>query len=178
MTPPSAGLPAAFTFDGHGSAPAAARCATSGSTGATAARQSLGALTGKQTVTHVYSSDGTYTISATVTDAAGNTSSVSTSVSVIPVQRPSVSVTAVPQTAVVGGTINFTIQITAAPGMGIVRTSINFGAGRGDAPTRRQHLDHRSEAVHLALAPRLVTVTVVDTTGATTEGTTTVSITP
>ncbi len=176
VSPPSAGLPAAFVITvavpTGGSAVRDVRI-TWGDGGS----QSLGALNGKQTVTHVYSSDGTYSISATVTDSTGNTSSVGTSVSVIPVQRPGVSVTAVPQTAVVGGTINFTIQITAAPGVGIVRTSINFGAGE----ETRQLGGSTSITVqkqYASVGPRLVTVTVVDTTGATTEGTTTVSITP
>jgi hypothetical protein len=176
VSPPSAGLPASFVITvavpTGGSAVRDVRI-TWGDGGS----QSLGALNGKQTVTHVYSSDGTYSVSAIVTDSAGNISSVSTSVSVIPVQRPGVSVTAVPQTAVVGGTINFTIQITAAPGVGIVRTSINFGAGE----ETRQLGGSTSITVqkqYASVGPRLVTVTVVDTTGATTEGTTTVSITP
>ncbi len=175
--PPSAGLPAAFTFD-----------VTVPATGGSAVRdvrvnwgdggsQSLGAATGRQTVSHVYTDAGTYTVSATVTDAVGNISSVSTSVSVIPVQRPSVNVTATPQTQFVNGTINFSIQVVASPGIGIVRTSINFGSGE----ETRQLGGATSITVqkqYTTPGTRLVTVTVVDTTGATTEGTTTVSITP
>ena len=173
--PPSAGLPAAFTFD-----------VTVPATGGSAVRdvrvnwgdggsQSLGAATGKQTVSHVYSDAGTYTVSATVTDAVGNISSVSTSVSVIPVQRPSVIVNAAPQTQFVNGTINFSIQVVAAAGIGIVRTSINFGPGE----ETRQLGGATSVTVskqYTTPGTRLVTVTVVDTTGVTSEGTTTVSI--
>ena len=175
-SPPSAGLPAAFTFlvtvETTGSAVRDVRV-NWGDGGS----QSLGAATGTQTVSHVYSDAGTYTVSATVTDAAGNISSVSTSVSVIPVQRPSVNVTATPQTQFVNGTINFGIQVGASPGIGIVRTSINFGSGE----ETRQLGGATSITVqkqYTTPGTRLVTVTVVDTTGATTEGTTTVSITP
>ena len=76
-TPPSAGLPATFTF-------AVTAAATNGS----AVRdltvnwgdgqiQDLGAVTGTATVSHAYRSAGTYTITATVTDAQGNVVSVS-----------------------------------------------------------------------------------------------------
>ena len=82
-----------------------------------------------------------------------------------------------PQTQVVNGTINFSIQVVAAAGIGIVRTSINFGPGE----ETRQLGGATSITVpkqYTTPGTRLVTVTVVDTTGATTEGTTTVSITP
>jgi hypothetical protein len=147
--------------------------------------QSLGAATGKQTVSHVYSDAGTYTVSATVTDAIGNVSSVSTSVSVIPVQRPSVVVNAAPQTQVVNGTINFSIQVVASAGIGIVRTSINFGPSSdpGGGPGAEIRLLGAATSItvqkqYISTGTRLVTVTVVDTTDATTEATTTVSITP
>ncbi len=174
VSPPSAGLPAAFVITvavpTGGSAVRDVRI-TWGDGGS----QSLGALNGKQTVTHVYASAGTYSVSAVVTDSSGNTSSVSTSISVIPVQRPSVVVNATPQTVVIPGLINFTIQVTVAPGIGVVRTDIDFGDGEvrqlGGATSVTVQKSYGTPGT------RLVKVLVLDTTGTVTEGTTTVSVT-
>ena len=175
-TPPSVGLPASFTFvvtpaPQNGSAIREVR--VNWGDGQT---QNLGAVTGNAVVSHVYGSPGTYTVSATVTDAAGNSTSVSTAVTVIPVPRPTVIVTATPQTATVGSTITFNIQITAPPGIGIQSTSINFGDG--DVRLLGGASSASVQKVYTVQNTYTVTVTVLDTTGQTTEGTTTVSITP
>jgi PKD repeat protein len=137
--------------------------------------QSLGAVNGTATVSHVYSSDGTYSVSATVTDASGNSTTVSTSVTVIPVPRPTVIVTPTPQTQAVCGTINFSIQITAPSGIGIVSTSIAFGDGTsadlGGATFANVPHSYSNPGT------KQVIVTVKDTAQQTTQGTTTVSIT-
>ena len=90
-TPPSAGLPAAFTF-------AVTVPAQNGSAVREVTvdwgdgdRQNLGAVTGNAVVSHVYDNAGTYAVTGTVTDASGNTSTVSTSVTVIPVPAPTVA---------------------------------------------------------------------------------------
>ena len=84
-TAPSAGIPSTYTF-------AVTVPTTGGSTvrnlrvnwgdGTT---QDLGAVTGNATVQHTYGTTGTFTITATLTDASGNVQTVSTAVSVIPV---------------------------------------------------------------------------------------------
>lgn len=175
-TPPSVGLPASFTF-------VVTPAPQNGSTirdvqvnwgdGQT---QNLGAVSGSAVVSHVYGSAGTYTISATVTDVAGNSTTVSTAVTVIPVPRPTVLVTATPQTATVGSTITFNIQITAPPGIGIQSTTINFGDG--DVRLLGGASSASVQKVYATAGTRTVTVSVLDTTGQITEGTTTVSITP
>ncbi|MEO8259818.1 MAG: PKD domain-containing protein [Acidobacteriota bacterium] len=179
--PPSAGLPASFTF-------AVTVAATNGS----AVRdvtvdwgdpprvlQSLGAISGNAIVSHVYREAGTYKVTGIVTDASGNSSTVSTTVTVIPVPRPTIIVTPTPRTVGPGGgTISFGIQITAPAGIGIVRTTINYGDDNV-----QYELGGGSSAVvpHTYLpgnpGDKLVTVTVVDTAGQTTIGTTSVTIT-
>jgi len=138
--------------------------------------QNLGAVTGNATVSHVYTSEGTFTVSATVIDASGNSSTVSTAVTIIPVPRPTVIVTPNPQTQRVNGSITFTIQVTAAPGIGIQNTTIDFGDGTTQAlgGASSASVTHQ----YLTVGPKNVRVLVLDTTGQVTEGNTSVSITP
>ncbi len=92
-TPPSVGLPANFTF-----------AVTVATTNGSAIRnlrvdwgdgisRDLGAVTGTSVQSHVYTDDGTYTVTGTVTDAAGNSTTVSASVTVIPVGSPTIIIT-------------------------------------------------------------------------------------
>ena len=64
-----------------------------------------------------------------VTDAAGNRTSVSTPVSVIPVARPTVIVTPTPQSAPGGSTISISINITAPNGIQIQNVHVDFTNG-------------------------------------------------
>jgi adhesin/invasin len=174
-TPPSAGVPAAFTFTVTPAQNGTAIRDVAVNWG-DGQRQNLGAISGAQIVTHVYAAAGTYAISATVSDAAGNSNLVSTSVNVIPVPRPTIIVTPSPQTQTVNGTITFNIQVTTAPGIGVQSTSINFGDGEirqlGGATSASV------QKVYTTTGTKTVTVTVLDTTNLVTEGTTSVSITP
>jgi PKD repeat protein len=178
-SPPSVGLPASFTFT-----------VTAATANGSAVRdvivdwgdgdtQNLGAVNGAATVSHVFRDDDSYTVSATVRDASGNSTTVSTGVTVIPVPRPTVLVTASPQTQTVGGAVTFTIQITVATGIGVRSTTIDYGQGENE-PT--ESLGGASSAVktftYQSPGSKTVTVTVVDTTGETTIGNTTVFITP
>jgi hypothetical protein len=175
-TAPSAGLPATFTFTvtvPEGGNPVRDLRVTWGDGTGT---QSFGAVNGAQTATHVYRVADTYTLTATVIDAAGISQSVSTSVTVIPIPRPTIIVTPTPQTQTVGGTINFEIRITVPAGIGVQNTTINFGDGQ------TQSLGGATSATvphqYTTQGQKLVTVTVLDTANQSTEGTTTVSITP
>ena len=174
-TPPSAGLPAVFTF-------AVTPAAQNGSAvrdvtvnwgdGQT---QDLGAVTGNAVVSHVYVMAATYTITATVTDAAGNTSTVSTAINVIIAPRPTIIISYSPIPAKVNTETRITIQVTAATGIGITSTSIDFGDG-----TPPDMLGGATGAsvphVYTIQKTYTVTVTVIDTLGQTTIGTTSVSV--
>lgn len=177
-TPPSVGLPANFTF-------AVTPAAQNGSavrdlrvTWGDGESTSLGAVTGNAVASHVYDDDGTFTVTGTVTDAAGNSTTVSTSVTVIPVARPAVIVTPTPQSAPGGSTINFQIDIRAAAGVSIQNVTINYGDNTGNQSlggfTGILNVSHQYPA---GARPYTVTVTVTDSTGQSTTGTTTVSIT-
>jgi PKD repeat protein len=138
---------------------------------------SLGAVSGEQPIAHVFSRAGTYIISLNVTDVAGSTSPVSTAVTVIPVPRPTIIVTPTPQSTPGGGTVTFNIRIDAPSGLAITNVQIDFGDGQtqsfggatGNITTTHPY----------AAGPRtvVVTVSVQDSTGQTTIGTATVSIT-
>jgi hypothetical protein len=139
--------------------------------------QNLGAVSGSQAAAHVYDDAGSYLVSATLVDVAGASQTVSTTVTVIPVPRPGVIVTPTPQSVAAGGTVSFRIEITAPPGIGIQNTTINFGDG---TPTQSLGGSSSVTVTHTygpPLGQKLVTVTVLDTAGQTTEGTTTVSVT-
>jgi hypothetical protein len=175
-TAPSAGVPARFTFvvtvPEGGNPVRDLRVSWGDGSGTT----SLGAVSGTQSASHVYDDPGSYTITATLVDVSGISQSVSTSVTVIPIPRPTIIVTPTPRTQTVGGTIDFEIRITTAQGIGIQNTTINFGDGQ------TQSLGGATDAVvphqYSTTGQKLVTVTVTDTANQTTQGTTTVSITP
>jgi hypothetical protein len=131
-TPPSAGLPAVFTF--------VITQATNNPTpvkdvtvdwGDGSVPQSLGAITGTSTQSHVYTRGASYTIKATLVDVFGNTSTVSTSVAVVVTATTTIIVTppTVPNPATVPFTASFTIQVTPPTGVGIQAARINWGDG-------------------------------------------------
>jgi hypothetical protein len=174
-TPPSAGLPAAFSF-------VITAAATNGAAvrdlsvnwGDGSGVQSLGAVTGTAAVTHVFRLAGTYLVSGTVLDASGNSSTVSTSVSVIPVPRPTIIITPSPVPGRAGTQTTLQIQVTLPNGISVQDLKIDFGDGQsadlGGASTAS--VPH----VYTSQGTFTVTVTVLDTTGQVTTGTAAVSI--
>jgi PKD domain len=197
-TPPSQGLPSAYSFTVTAAGAAGGTGGTGGgsggsggnggtSTGSAAIRDvtvswgdgqnsNLGTFTGKQAVSHVYTSAQTFTITATVTDVSGEVGRASSAVSVIPVPQLAVVVTPSPQTIGINGLITFNVQVTVPAGIGVQNTSIDFGDGEvrqlGGATSASVTKSYSTPGV------RTVTVAVLDTAGRTTIGTATVSITP
>jgi len=174
-TSPSAGLPATFSF-----------VVTAGTTNGAAVRdlsvnwgdgsgvQDLGAVTGTAAASHVFRVAGTYVVTGTVIDASGNRSTVSTSVTVIPVPRPTIIITPSPVPGHAGAQTTLQIQVTLANGISVQDLRIDFGDGQsadlgGAASASVPH-------VYTAAGTYTVTVTVIDTTGQVTTGTTAVSI--
>jgi adhesin/invasin len=174
-TPPSAGLPATFTF--------AVTVPTNGGAvrsltvnwgdGST---QDLGAVSTNAIVAHVYRSAGTYNLTAVLTDASGNVVTQQTSVSVIPVPRPTIIITPSPVPGKVNTQTTLNIQVTLPTGISVQDLAINFGDGKtadlGGANSAS--VPH----VYETTGTFTVTVTVLDTSGQTTVGTTAVSIGP
>jgi PKD repeat protein len=74
--------------------------------------RNLGSIAGPQTVATTYCSPGNYTATATVTDAAGGTGSLSTSVIV---GALSVTLASTPLTPTVGSPVTFTANVAGSP---------------------------------------------------------------
>ena len=173
-TAPSANLPANFTIAATAPAGDAVRNVTV-NWGDGSAAQDLGAIS-SATVTHVFKVAGTYLISGTVVDVGGNTTSVSTSITVIPVPRPTIIITPSPVPGKVGTQTTLQIQVTLPAGISVQDLLIAFGDGQtadlGGATSAS--VPH----VYITQGTFTVTVTVLDTTGQTTVGTAAVSIGP
>jgi Big-like domain-containing protein/PKD domain-containing protein len=172
---PTKGLPATFTFvvtaaTQNGSAIRS----VSINWGDSSASQNVGSFTGSQPVSHVYERDGSFTVTATVTDVAGQSNSASTSVFVTPAVQVGITITSSPVPAKVNTQTLFTIQITAPTGVGIVNTTIDYGDGfqdslGGGATPQARH-------TYTVGGTYTVTVRTIDTAGTTSIGTTTVSV--
>jgi PKD repeat protein len=172
---PSANLPATFTFTATAPAGDSVRD-VSVNWGDGSVLQDLGAISGAATATHVYKSAGNYVINGTVTDIAGNSIGASTSITVIPVPRPTIIITPSPVPGKVNTQETLTIQVTLPNGISVQDLLINFGDGTSS------DLGGASSAsvphVYTTPATYTVTVTVIDSSGQTTIGTAAVSIGP
>jgi adhesin/invasin len=181
-TAPSAGLPSTYTF-----------AVTAASSNGSAVRdvtvnwgdgttQDLGAIPGTVPVAHIYNSAGSYVITATLTDASGNSIPVSSPVSVVATPSPTIIITpSIPSSCTGGGdcTVIFQIQVTPPAGLGIVNVTVNFGAGAKSPTAGLGGLtgSATTQAVYPAGAgPQTITVTVIDTLNRKTEGFTTINI--
>jgi len=173
-TAPSANLPANFTFTPAATTAGDAVRDVTVNWGDGSAVQDLGAISGATTVTHVFKSAGTYSISGTIYDTVGNSATVSTSVTVIPVARPSIIITPSPVPGHAGGQTTLTIQVTLPTGISVQDLQISFGDGQTADLGGAQSV--AVPHVYTTIGTYTVTVTVVDTTGQTTVGTAIVSI--
>jgi PKD repeat protein len=174
-TLPSAGLPATFTI-GVGTLPAGDAVRNIHIEWGDGTSLDLGSISANTTVTHVYRTAASYTVTATMTDTAGNTASNATSITVIPVPRPTIIITPSPVPGKVNTQTTLSIQVTLASGISVQDMTINFGDGTsadlGGATSAS--VPH----VYTSVGAFTVTVTVIDTSGQTTVGTTIVSIGP
>jgi hypothetical protein len=174
-TLPSANLPATFTFAATAPAGDSVRNVNV-DWGDGTPSQDLGAISGAVSVSHVYKSAGTFPINGTVTDVFGNSSKVSTSVTVIPVPKPTIIITPSPVPGKVNTQTTLGIQVTLPNGISVQDLNINFGDGQ------QANLGGASSAsvphVYTTTGTFTVTVTVLDTSGQTTIGTAAVSIGP
>ena len=91
--------------------------------------RNLGPISGSTTVPHTFEEEDTYTITATATDAAGCSETITTAVTVLPGQPPSVTVTASTTTPNCGDTVTFTASVSGNTST-IVAYRWNFGAKR------------------------------------------------
>ena len=127
--------------------------------------ESLGVLTGRGTVAHVYDAAGSYIVTATVEDAAGRRSASSLAVQVLPAPNIPVEVTANPVAPVAGSPVTFTVEVQPPAGAAPVReVTIDFGDGSEESLgvlTGRGTIAH----VYHEAGSYIVTVTVHDASG-------------
>jgi PKD domain/Bacterial Ig-like domain (group 1) len=163
-TTPSAGQPATFTI-GVGATSQVTNVRVTWGDGSS---QNLGALSGNATVLHTYTAAGNFTVTATASTAFGDSESVSTAVTVLPEQPPSVIIT--PNEGVEGNAVNFTATVTGA-----TSTIISFDWTFGDGGTAT---NVGSTVSHTYAAAGIYTVraTVTLASGATGTGQTSINI--
>ena len=124
---------------------------------------SLGALSGSRTVAHVYAASGSYTVTATVTDASGRRSTASLGITVADAPLIGVQISASPAAPVVDEPVNFTVTVTAPAGAPAVRdVVIDFGDDSDDESLGALSGSRTVAHVYDARGNYIVTVTVTD----------------
>jgi hypothetical protein len=126
-TPPSAGLPAAFTFTV--TLPAANASAVKSLTvnWGDGEVRNLGPVSGTSIQSHVFQDPGTYLVTGTLLDTAGNSQSVSSTVTVIPAPQPTIIITPSPVPGHVGAQTTISVQVTIPAGLTVAKLTIDFG---------------------------------------------------
>jgi hypothetical protein len=138
-------------------------------------RQSLGALSGSTTVQHTYSTAGTFTPTATATEASGFTETVSTSLTILPGQPPAVTITASNNNPSVGETVILTANVSGNTST-ILRYEWNFGANA--VPPTAETTGNRVTVTYTATGTKIITVRVVQAIGPAGEGQTAIVVRP
>ena len=87
--------------------------------------QNLGPISGSTTIPHTYQDEGTFTVTATASDASGCSERVSTGVTILPAQPPSVTITA-PNSATVNTNVIVSANVSGATST-VIRYEWNFG---------------------------------------------------
>jgi adhesin/invasin len=91
--------------------------------------QSLGAINGTTTVTHVYRSTGMFTVTVTATDVGGDRVSASTIVNVAAASRPLATLT-VPSSVAANAIFTATVAVSQVPtNVSVDSVQFNFGDG-------------------------------------------------
>jgi PKD repeat protein len=116
--------------------------------------QSLGALTGSTTVAHVYRRQGTYAVSATVTDVNGDSNTVTTTIVVGPAPPVNVTLTAAPTNPQVNTAVTLTATVTPATTQ-VRAYEWSFGDG-----TRASTTGNVTSHVYTTTGRRVIRVTV------------------
>jgi PKD repeat protein len=136
-------------------------------------QQSLGAISGSTTVQHTYDEEGTYNVRATATEASGFTEQVATALTVLPGQPPAVTIQASNNNPTIGETVIFTATVSGATST-VLRYEWDFG--NGAEPRTAITTGNRATASYTSLGSKVITVRVVQASGPSGEGTTSVVV--
>jgi hypothetical protein len=137
--------------------------------------QSLGAISGSTSIQHTYTAEAVYTVRATATEASGFTEQVSTSITILPAQPPSVTITASNNNPSVGETVIFTATVSGATST-ILLYEWNFGAGSVAPPTSVN--SNRATTSYVTTGTKIITVRVTQASGPSGEGQTAIVVKP
>jgi hypothetical protein len=170
-TPVSAGQPASFTV-GVGSTANVQNVTIDFGDGS---QQSLGAITGSTTIQHTYQTSGTFTVTATATEASGFTEAVSTSITILPGQPPAVTITASNNNPSIGETVILTANVSGNTST-VLRYEWNFGANA--VPATAETTGNRVTVTYTATGTKIITVRVVQAIGPAGEGQTAIVVRP
>ena len=165
----SAGLPATFTINVSNTANIRDVTVDFGD----GSSQSLGAISGSTPIQHTYSEAGTYTVRATAIDSTGFTETVATSVTILPGQAPSVTITPSNANPAPGEVVTFTANVSGLTST-VVRYEWSFGPGA--TPPTAVTTGNRATTTYTTLGSKTVTVTVVQATGPSGDGLTVVNV--
>jgi hypothetical protein len=136
-------------------------------------QQSLGAISGSTTVQHTYTEADTYNVRATAIEASGFTEQVATSITILPGQPPGVIITASNNNPTIGETVIFTATVSGATST-ILRYEWDFG--NGAEPRTAVTTGNRATASYISSGSKVITVRVVQASGPSGEGTTSVVV--
>ncbi len=162
-SPPNAGLPASFTI-------AVTPATTNGSAvkavtvdWGDGSSTELGAVSGNAVVSHVYTDAGNYVVKVSATDAFGNTTSVTSLVTVIAAASDTIIITpTLPSTCTTSANVSLQIQVSVPTGVGVNDVTVDFG---DNSSSDLGGLNGTTTLTHsyACLANPTVTVTVKDT---------------
>lgn len=169
--PPAAGLPATFTVGVAAGANVTNVMVDFGD----GSRQSLGALSGNTTVSHIYTNAGTYSASATATEATGDVTTVSTAITILPAQPPGVTIQVSDTTPNLDQQITLTATVTGAIST-IQRYDWDFGDGTSASTTGNQVQKTYSGVANLGT--KVISVTVTQAAGPVGQGQTSITVIP
>ncbi len=135
--------------------------------------QSLGAISGNTTIQHTYIEANTYIVRATATDTSGFSEQVSTSVTILPAQPPSVTITG-PQSVPIKTAALFTATVTGATS---TITQYQWDFGDGAQPQTVNTTSNRVQTTYLTTGTKVVSVKVIQAIGPSGDGITVVNVT-
>jgi PKD repeat protein len=143
------------------------------------AQQTLGAISGATTLSHTYTAPGTYTVTATATDANGDTFPAVTTITVGNRPPATVAIAVSPTSPQVGQQVTFTVTTTfPVSNTALVQNvTLDFGDGTPQAQLGSQS-PATAQHVYTTAGTYTVTAVVRDTNGGTSSSGTQIFVNP